>query len=122
MSRRFLDGEVADAERALASAKEAAERLPWGLAAGVAGGCAVFGYGLGGLAGVVVGPLVGFFLGHGTIDRARSGGRHRIATAEDQLASIREIRRVATALPEIFSLTEELSGVPDDKPAAYRAT
>lgn len=107
---REWDRDVANAQREVREAEAALRRLPWGMAAGIAGGCVTIGYLSAEIAGAIGGAVVGFFLGQGTIENARSQRAAALRAAQDVLAEWIKRRDDVMAKPEPFSASEADTG------------
>lgn len=110
---RSWDEDIQKAEQEVRAARAAVDRLPWGMAAGVGGGCVALAYYFGGLSGAIGGAVVGLFMGGGTIANARADARRNLEAAQESLTLVKADKKTAQQRPEKFSVGEQISGERD---------
>jgi len=106
--------DVTKAKRALWSAKENEESLPWSTAAVMGVVCVLIGYWIGNTIGAIAGAVAGIFFGMGTVSNARRDRKAAVARAVEEVESSEKALHEMLSRPRFFTVREANTGIRDE--------
>jgi hypothetical protein len=107
---RCFEADVLKATQTLNAVKGRAGNEPWGIAAAISAGMVAIGFTLFGLPGAIGGAVAGFFVGQGTVAKAKREVATEISLAVESLDLQKRSLAEQMLRPESFSISEEVMG------------